>query len=951
MKKQVIFILSLLLFILFGINSRAQILPECSDNIARYRVTLKFTRPIYWQHRYQVNVYLRNSNFDLPNPDDPFFFIDHTAIPGVPPPNSFTKQIDMLASDWLQHDYMTFNLLGKRDGILGPGTGAEFIYATGDNVPSCINNPGTILGGAICRICEANTILPLVNGTGSVSLPNDLLARRKCNVAGGLSGNDMNDVFPAGNQFLTYEAIPLTCIINQPADGTIGCGANNAIQLHATPGFRPSEYQWLYTLDNGANWTNLTAATGSDPSITMNQIPGAVFGKSIKFILKRTVNSGNAAAYSAPSIPYTFWKPTPTATDIAITRKPTCDAPTGNVAITFDRPLLPQERIALTARNSANGASFNIDDIGSLTSATGVFNWNNQLEAGSYNLEITGYDRVTNNRLCNAVSVPFIVPDKQDVAFTTIPTAVSCNGKRDGNIQVTLTNPNPAKQFVCGYINYVSNINDGNTVTNWQPIVNGVTTLTGLAANKYVVVVKEDVHTTTACYIKQIVDVTSPDALQVNTLTVTRVPDCGAGANKGSITIEALGGTTFTNNTYQYEWRAEGQPTILSTTQNFEGPQGNYVVTVIDKNNCTVNGVINVIEAPFGSVYSIDSYEVKSPICFGGSNGEINITKLEGDVLPPPYEYKINNGNYSTSSLFTGLSAGTYTITVRNTKQCLATKDVTIDNPTQYTINLGIDKPICLGSIDNLTANVAPSTPITSYQWFDNNGILTGKTAATLQIKSIDIGSGNNYRVDAITDKGCLVQDDINVTLGTTKIEADFLVSSQAYANEKIQAVNISKDVDEVVWQLPTDATIISSNNRFVEFVLNMPNKYTIKMKGIKNVGCETFVEKDIIITQPMALPTSAVTRSSAFKTDGIVIMPNPNNGSFTLQVEVIENVQASLYMIDMLSGRLVKDLNKRNFQKNIKFRELLNTGLSVGKYILVIETSKERKVLKVDIQ
>jgi hypothetical protein len=73
-----------------------------------------------------------------------------------------------------------------------------------------------------------------------------------------------------------------------------------------------------------------------------------------------------------------------------------------------------------------------------------------------------------------------------------------------------------------------------------------------------------------------------------------------------------------------------------------------------------------------------------TPTCVGGSTGTINVTASGGGT---PYTYSLNGGTYQTSSLFTGLAAGTYTLNVKNSTGCVASSSVLISSYPNSTDN------------------------------------------------------------------------------------------------------------------------------------------------------------------------------------------------------------------------------------------------------------------------
>jgi len=65
-------------------------------------------------------------------------------------------------------------------------------------------------------------------------------------------------------------------------------------------------------------------------------------------------------------------------------------------------------------------------------------------------------------------------------------------------------------------------------------------------------------------------------------------------------------------------------------------------------------------------------------LCAGSATGTIEITPSGGTE---PYQYSLNGGNAQTNPIFTGLTAGTYNILIRDNKGCEQTATVTIQEP------------------------------------------------------------------------------------------------------------------------------------------------------------------------------------------------------------------------------------------------------------------------------
>ncbi|GIV22858.1 MAG: hypothetical protein KatS3mg025_0517 [Bacteroidia bacterium] len=64
----------------------------------------------------------------------------------------------------------------------------------------------------------------------------------------------------------------------------------------------------------------------------------------------------------------------------------------------------------------------------------------------------------------------------------------------------------------------------------------------------------------------------------------------------------------------------------------------------------------------------------------GVSDGSITVNVVAGSGTAP-YEYSLNGGPYQASATFTGLSAGSYTVTVRDANGCTISQVVTVGQP------------------------------------------------------------------------------------------------------------------------------------------------------------------------------------------------------------------------------------------------------------------------------
>ena len=238
-------------------------------------------------------------------------------------------------------------------------------------------------------------------------------------------------------------------------------------------------------------------------------------------------------------------------------------------------------------------------------------------------------------------------------------------------------------------------------------------TATGLTAGTYTVTVKDSKN----CEITKTIEVIQP-AILTATISSTDV-NCNGEAN-GTATVTPTGG----NGSYTYTW-SNGQTAATATGLT----AGTYTVTVKDSKNCEITKTIEVIQ-PTVLTATTSSTDVN---CNGEANGTATVTPAGGNGS---YTYTWSNGQ-TTSATATGLTAGTYTVTVKDSKNCEITKTIEVIQPTILTATISSTDVNCNGEA-NGTATVTPAGGNGSYTYTWSNGqttaTATGLTAGTYTV-------------------------------------------------------------------------------------------------------------------------------------------------------------------------------------------------------------------------
>jgi gliding motility-associated-like protein len=462
---------------------------------------------------------------------------------------------------------------------------------------------------------------------------------------------------------------------------------------------------------------------------------------------------------------------------------------------------------------ACNGGSTGAIDLGVTGGKTTyTYAWSNGatsedlsgLAIGAYTVTVTDANGCSATASATITESPALVVDLDQVIDVT------CNGLSDGSIFLNISGGVPAYTF------------------SWSgPGTYAATTqnISGLAVGVYTVTVTDAAN----CTATGTFTVEEPLTLAA-TAAADNVVTCFGGSD-GAITLTVNGGT----NAYTYVW-SNGD-----TTQNIAGvTAGTYTVTVTDANSCTATAIAAVTEQP-QLVVSLNGSNDAS--CNGGNDGDIDIAAAGGVA---PYTFVWSNGAITED--LTGLTAGTYGVTVTDANNCTSTGSFTIGEPTLLVAAIdGQTNVACNGgSTGAIDLGVTGGTTAYTYVW--SNG------ATTQDISGLAIGT---YTVTVTDANGCSATASATITqndaltiaaTGTTNVSCNGL--SDGSLN-----ITVSGGVSPYtfVWSngaTTEDVTGLSAGSYSVtvtdaagctgsaSFTISQPNELTIEATA-DNVSCE----------------------------------------------------------------------------------------------------------------
>jgi large repetitive protein len=264
------------------------------------------------------------------------------------------------------------------------------------------------------------------------------------------------------------------------------------------------------------------------------------------------------------------------------------------------------------------------------------------LTAGSYIIS------AIDSRGCVA-SAPASVYEK--IVLTMKVTNVSCFGLSDGLVNITAVGGSGTYRY--------RRATRGSAAVSFQS--SGV--FGGLTAGIYSFYVEDaldDAYSATLTGVQ----VASPLApVSILVLKTTRET---YGAADGTLTLAVSGGTGGLTSV------VKSSSTVASSSSGLISglSAGNYLITTTDSNGCSSNASVTILSTLQLSVSSTRE------TCGSSSDGTITVNAAGGS---PPFLYQIlPNGASQSSPVFERLSAGNYSIRVRDSAVPAATADVTV---------------------------------------------------------------------------------------------------------------------------------------------------------------------------------------------------------------------------------------------------------------------------------
>ena len=370
---------------------------------------------------------------------------------------------------------------------------------------------------------------------------------------------------------------------------------------------------------------------------------------------------------------------------------------------------------------------------------------------------------VTNScGLSSATSFTITAPATALTA-TQSQTDVSCNGGFNGTASVVASGGTGAYTYL------------------WSPSGGTAATATGRTAGSYTVTITD----ANGCSIQKNFTISAPAALTA-TQSQTDV-SCNGGSN-GTASVLASGGT----GAYTYLWSPTGDTAATATGLS----EGSYTVTITDANSCSIQKDFT-INAPAALTATQSQTDVS---CNGGSSGTASVV-ASGGTGAYTYLWSPSGGTAATA---TGLSEGSYTVTISDANGCSIQKNFTIGNVADCSIATLWDGTLWSNGVPDCNSYAA--TINANYDSALNGAI----TACSLTVSSGDVtvASGDNFIIKGmVTVSGGSLTFEHNSNL----IQSDEVANSGAITYKRNSSALYG--LDHTIWSSP-----VSGSQKLKEF-------------------------------------------------------------------------------------------------------------------------------------
>jgi len=363
--------------------------------------------------------------------------------------------------------------------------------------------------------------------------------------------------------------------------------------------------------------------------------------------------------------------------------------------------------------------------------------------------------------------------------------------------------------------------------------------------------------------------------------TAPQITTASCGIDDGSIVLNASGGVE----PYSYSWsNGSTEPALYNL------PAGDYDVTISDNMGCEISETLTVPQA-----FLITSSASTNVTCGNLDDGTAEVFVEEGT---PPYSYEWSTGD--TTAIISGLTVGSYEVTVEDAKNCTSSQTVYVNKDTLLAYLYKTDVS-CYGQNNGtLETNVYEGTPPYNYEWSNGspNSYLFNLPPGVYSVTILDAAGCSQRLTDTIFQPEQMITqitstaDDPNTPFG-----------------EGTATINVHGGIPPyyITWDDPFQQTGVTA--------INLP----------AGVYVATVRDNNYCYRMDTAYIDTALNITERFNYNNIKLFPNPSTGNVFLGTDM-EGLNELFVQVHDGMGRLIFSENIITGGKTVHQLDLART-------------------------
>ena len=646
-----------------------------------------------------------------------------------------------------------------------------------------------------------------------------------------------------------------------PVTVNASCGnANGSISLTTTGGTGPFNYTWsnggssqtsgglspgsygitVTDQNNCTASTNTTVGSSNGPSIVTNNSVSPKCNGGTNGSATVTISGGATNyTYSWSNGPSTVTSATSNTNTglgglsytVTITDGTGCS--TTSVAIlTAPTAINPTPSSTVASCGLSNG-SVSVNTTGGSGSYT--YNWSNAASSQTVSGVAAGPYQVTvtDGNGCTATAGVTVNNSGGATVTLGVNNSIKCSGDNTGSVTASATGGTPNYSY--SWSNGPSSVTSAST-----------NSIGSLPKGTYTVTVTDGA----GCQISSTVSLSEPPAINLTVGTQA----AGCGKSDGTANVNATGGV----GSFSYSWsNGATSQTAINLAAN------DYTVAVTDGNGCINSTVVKVSNTAAGVA---SATLIKNPSCSGGADGTASANIAGGTAQ---YTYSWSNG--PTAQTSSGLTKGTYSVTITDANNCQSISSITLSEPAPINLTTASNPGAC-GSNGVASVTTIGGTPVYKFTW--TNGA-TGSTSKNL--------AAGNYSVTVTDANNCTAVTSVTVLPPTPIILS--LASTNAICGKNNGTVTASVTNGTASYTYSWSNAATSTTSSTINQITNLADgNYSATVTDANGCSSVSTTAVSITNTNPLTITPAdqIITEGSTVNiivTGGVTYTWSPNTG------------------------------------------------------------------------